>query len=140
MLKDLDVDIEVCICLELPEDGISHIFLVLKFILVVIIDDTLGSLSLLVGEGCFSAQKNMALSSERTHYLKLLEVFMKGNATVIFVDPEKVKFGEKDYKKCQVVDNEGITDVVYIPASVGLKFGDKITVALPFIKTSKSLR
>ena len=37
---------------------------------------------------------------------------MKGNATVIFVDPDKVKFGEKDYKKCQVVDNEGITDTV----------------------------
>lgn len=57
---------------------------------------------------------------------------MKGNATVIYVDPDKVKFGEKDYKKCQVVDNEGITDAVYIPASVGLKFGDKITVSAQY--------
>lgn len=59
---------------------------------------------------------------------------MKGEVTITFVDPKKITFGESktEYRHCQTIDNEGIPEWVYIPASVSLKFGDKVTVSAQY--------
>lgn len=61
---------------------------------------------------------------------------MKGQAKLVFLKDREIKFTEDSkaikYNLWLVCDNEGITGDCYIPSSVSLKEGDKISVSAQY--------
>ena len=56
---------------------------------------------------------------------------MKGKGTVTYIDPKTVSFSEggSNYRKVSIVDDEGFSGSIYVPANVVLKFGDKVDIS-----------